>query len=70
MSAAYTRGEEISILVHGLAHEIDSASGRYERLHEYCREVYGPKYDSYDYWGKEPFAYIEPRSLFAIKIGT
>ncbi len=48
VSAAYTKGEEISVLVHGIAHEIDTGSGRYERFHDYCREIYGPKYDD---WG-------------------
>jgi hypothetical protein len=34
LSAAFSKGEEVSILVHGVAQEIDTASGRYERLHE------------------------------------
>ena len=29
ISAAHTRGEEISILIHGIAHEIDTSSGEY-----------------------------------------
>jgi hypothetical protein len=68
VSAAVTRGEEISILVHGLAHEIDTASGDYERLHEYCREVYGAQYDGYGFWGKVPFAWIEPERMYAVRM--
>jgi nitroimidazol reductase NimA-like FMN-containing flavoprotein (pyridoxamine 5'-phosphate oxidase superfamily) len=68
VSAAYTDGEEVSVLVHGRAHEIDSASGDHEDLHDYCREVYGEGYDSWGYWGKEPFAWIEPRRLFAAEM--
>ena len=68
VSAAYTLGEEISITVHGLAHEIDTRAGEHERLHDYCREVYGRGYDDWDYWGKEPFAWIEPGTMYAIRI--
>ena len=68
ISAAYTVGEEISVVVHGVAHEIDTSTGDFERLHEYCREVYGPKYDSFGYWGNAPFAWIEPQTMYAIRI--
>ena len=68
VSAAYTLGEEISITVHGTAHEIDTASGDYERFHEYCREIYGPGYDDWGYWGNAPFAWIEPIRMYAIRI--
>lgn len=68
VSAAHTRGEEISILVHGVAHEIDVSSGAYEHLHEYCREVYGRDYDGWGMWGTAPYAWIEPRSMYAIRI--
>ena len=66
VSAAHTRGEEVSILVHGRAHEIDTASGDYERVHEYCLEVYGSGYDGWNLWGKEPYAWIEPARMFAV----
>jgi len=68
ISAAHTRGEELSILIHGLAHEIDTATGEYDHLREYCREVYGQNYDSFDFWGKEPFAWIEAQRMYAIRI--
>lgn len=58
VSAAYTKGEEVSIIVHGIAHEIDTASGRYERFHDYCLEIFGPQYGDWGYWGNEPFAWI------------
>lgn len=70
VSAAHTRGEEISILVHGKANEIDTSTGSYERFHEYCREVYGTQYDSWDYWDKAPLAWIEPRRMYAIRIAA
>jgi len=68
ISAAYTKGEEVSVLVHGVAHEIDTASGEYERFHDYCREVYGPTYDDWGHWGEAPYAWIEPERMYAIRI--
>lgn len=68
VSAAYTLGEEISVVVHGLAHEIDTSTGDFERLHDYCREVYGDAYDSFGFWGNAPFAWVEPQRMYAIRI--
>ena len=68
VSGAYTRGEEVSVVVHGVAKEIDTASGEYERLHEYCREIYGTGYDGWGFWGKQPYAWIEPERMYAIEI--
>lgn len=68
VSAAYTVGEEISIVVHGRANEIDTSNGKYERFHDYCRETYGPKYDEWGYWEKAPFAWIEARRMYAIRM--
>ncbi len=68
ISAAFTKGEEISILVHGIAHEIDTSSGTYERFHDYCREIYGSEYDNWGYWGNAPFAWIEARRFYAIEM--
>ena len=65
VSAAYTKGEEISILIHGRAHEIDSNLPEFQTLHDYCIETYGPTYDSWGFWGKEPYAWIEPARIYA-----
>lgn len=70
VSAAHTRGEELSILIHGIAHEIDSSTGEHERLHDYCREIYGDGFDSWGYWGKAPYAWIEPARMFAMRMET
>lgn len=70
VSAAYTQGEEISVVVHGRAREIDTADGQHERLHEYCREVYGAVYDDWGHWGNEPYAWIDPDRMYAIRIVT
>ena len=64
VSAAHTRGEELSVLVHGTAVEIDTNDPREEPLHAYCREVY-PDYDSLGFWGRAGSWRIEPRAMFA-----
>jgi nitroimidazol reductase NimA-like FMN-containing flavoprotein (pyridoxamine 5'-phosphate oxidase superfamily) len=68
VSAAFTQGEEISVLVHGCAHEVDTSRGEHEDLHDYCREIYGADYDNWGFWGKEPFAWIEPARMFAARM--
>lgn len=70
VSAAYTVGEEMSIVVHGRAHEIDTSSGKYERFHDYCREIYGPNYDELGFWENAPFAWIEADRMYAIRMST
>lgn len=67
VSAAYTQGEEISILVHGKAVEVDLSNGEHEDLHEYCREVYDD-FDSWGKWGSQPYAYIDANTMYAIRI--
>ncbi len=63
-----TVGEQISMLVHGQAIEIDTASGAFEELHEHCLEIYGSGYDDWGFWGKQPYAYIDAQRMFAIRI--
>jgi hypothetical protein len=70
VSATHTRGEELVVTVHGTAHEIDKASGQYEEFKEVLREVYGQQWDSWGYWESAPFAYIEPRLMFAASFKT
>ena len=66
VSAAHTRGEELGVTVHGIAHEIDKASGKYDSFRDCLREVYGPQWDSWGHWDSAPFAWIEPRVMFAV----
>lgn len=70
VSAAFTVGESISIVVHGVAHEIDTSTGRFQELFEYCEEVYGEKFTSWDYWGKNPYAWIEAKRFYAIQVDS
>jgi len=66
VSATHTRGEELAVTVHGKAIEIDKFSGEYEGFKQTLREVYGSQWDSWGYWESAPFAYIEPRAMFAV----
>jgi hypothetical protein len=65
VSATHTRGEELVVTVHGVASEIDKASGDYDGFRDCLREVYGPQWDSWGFWDSAPFAWIEPRLMFA-----
>jgi nitroimidazol reductase NimA-like FMN-containing flavoprotein (pyridoxamine 5'-phosphate oxidase superfamily) len=65
VSATHTRGEELVVTVHGIAHEIDKSKGDWGELKDCYREVYGPQWDSWDYWKTAPYAWIEPRAMFA-----
>jgi nitroimidazol reductase NimA-like FMN-containing flavoprotein (pyridoxamine 5'-phosphate oxidase superfamily) len=65
VSAAHTRGEELVVTVHGTARVIDVTTGEYDGLKDIYREVYGPEWDSWGYWGNAPYAWIEPRRMFA-----
>lgn len=66
VSATHTRGETLVVTVHDTPREIDKRSGKYEGFKDVLREVYGPQWDSSGYWeSAAPFAYIEPRVMFA-----
>jgi nitroimidazol reductase NimA-like FMN-containing flavoprotein (pyridoxamine 5'-phosphate oxidase superfamily) len=65
VSANYNRGEEFCVIVHGTAREIDQSSAWGLALRDYNREVYGPTWDSWGFWGKAPYTAIEPRRMYA-----
>jgi nitroimidazol reductase NimA-like FMN-containing flavoprotein (pyridoxamine 5'-phosphate oxidase superfamily) len=67
VSAAHTRGEELSVIVHGTAHILDTSTGEHDGLREVYREVYGKQYDSWGHWGNASYASIEPRKMFATR---
>jgi hypothetical protein len=63
VSAALTCGEELTVLVHGTAVEVDCADPGELPLRDCFREAYG--YDTSGSWGKGAFWRIEPRLMFA-----
>ena len=68
ISAAYTIGESLSVLLHGIAHEVDTSNGKYDHVLDYCLEVYGPSYAEWGFFGKAPFVRIEPVKMFASRL--
>ena len=65
VSAAHTRGEDLCVIVHGVAHEIDKSEPRSEAFRDFNREVYGAVWDSWGYWPSMPYAVIEPARMYA-----
>lgn len=64
VSATHTRGEELVVTVHGAAHEIDKSRGDWDELKDCYREIY-PDWDKWSFWETAPYAWIEPRVMFA-----
>ena len=64
VSVTHMRGEELVVTVHGTAVEIDVSTGDYDFLRDHFRTVY-PDFDSWGFWGDAPYAYIEPRRMYA-----
>ncbi len=65
VSATHFRGEELVVTVHGYARELDKPDSRYDELKDVYREIYGGEWDNWNYWESAPYAYIEPRVMFA-----
>ena len=65
VSATHFRGEELVVTVHGYAHELDKPDRRYDELKDVYREIYGGDWDGWNYWEEAPYAFIEPRAIFA-----
>lgn len=65
VSVAHVRGEELAVIVHGTATEVDKSSERGRALRDYIVEVYGQEMTEWEgaevvYWE------IEPRRMFAL----
>ncbi len=62
VSATHLRGEELAIVVHGTAHEIDVHAPE----HEGFLALLEATYPGWSDWAEEaPYARIEPRKMFA-----
>ena len=65
VSVAHVRGEELAVVVHGIAKEVDRSSERGLGLRDYIGEIYGQEMD--DWLGNEVLYWeIEPRRMFAL----
>ncbi len=68
VSATHVRGEELAIVVHGVAHEINTSSTDQTGFRDYAVEVYGEQWNE---WGPDaPYARIDPDKLFAAYMPT
>ncbi len=62
VSAAHTRGEELAVIVHGSAHEIDTSSADNGGFRDYLSDVYGREWD--EWGGTAPYARIDAAKMF------
>ena len=65
VSAAHVRGEELAVVVHGTALEVDKESERGRGYRDYLEEIYGQEMGE---WQGNEVVYweIEPRKMFAL----
>ena len=62
VSATHLRGEELAVVVHGTAHEIDPNALEHEAFRSYLEATY----PTWSEWGSgSPYARIDPTKMFA-----
>lgn len=65
VSAAHVRGEELAVVVHGTAREVDKATDRARGFRDYASEVYNTEMVD-EYWTGALYWELEPRKMFAL----
>jgi uncharacterized pyridoxamine 5'-phosphate oxidase family protein len=70
VSGSFAKGEALTVLVRGVAEEIDKNQSESQAFREYNREVYGAEWDSWGYWPSNPYAKIVADRLFASRVGS
>jgi nitroimidazol reductase NimA-like FMN-containing flavoprotein (pyridoxamine 5'-phosphate oxidase superfamily) len=67
VSAAHVRGEELAVIVHGVAQKIDTGSPAHRGFRDYAIEVYGPGWEQ---WGAgAAYARIDAAKMFTFRAG-
>jgi uncharacterized pyridoxamine 5'-phosphate oxidase family protein len=66
VSATHMRGEELAIVVHGHAVEIDPRAPEHTAFRGYLNETY-PGWDEADWTAGAPYARIEPSAMFTFR---
>jgi hypothetical protein len=65
VSATHTRGEELAVIVHGTAHEVDMRAPEQRGFRDYLIEVYGSDWED---WGSDaPYARIDAARMFTYR---
>jgi uncharacterized pyridoxamine 5'-phosphate oxidase family protein len=65
VSAAHTRGEELSVVAHGTAHEVDTSSPDSHGYRDYIAEIYGSD-GIEEFWRTALYWWLEPRRMYAL----
>jgi uncharacterized pyridoxamine 5'-phosphate oxidase family protein len=68
VSATHLRGEELAVVVHGRAVEIDPRGPGEEGFRAYLNETY-PGWDDAGWAAGAPYARIEPSAMFTFRAG-
>jgi uncharacterized pyridoxamine 5'-phosphate oxidase family protein len=66
VSATHMRGEELAVVVHGQAVEIDPRAPEHAGFRGYLNETY-PGWDDADWAADAPYARIEPSAMFTFR---
>jgi uncharacterized pyridoxamine 5'-phosphate oxidase family protein len=67
VSVAHVRGEELAVVVHGTAREVDTTSDASSAYREYLTEIYGTDMTEANWEGGDVVYWqIEPRKMFAL----
>jgi uncharacterized pyridoxamine 5'-phosphate oxidase family protein len=66
VSATHLRGEQLAVIVHGRAREIDPRSGEQAGFRAYLNETY-PGWDDAEWAAGAPYARIEPDAMFTFR---
>jgi uncharacterized pyridoxamine 5'-phosphate oxidase family protein len=66
VSATHVRDEELAVVVHGQAHEIDPRAPEHAEFRAYLNLTY-PGWDGADWTAGAPYARIEPTAMFTFR---
>jgi uncharacterized pyridoxamine 5'-phosphate oxidase family protein len=66
VSATHMRGEQLAVVVHGRAHELDPRAPEHAAFRAYLNETY-PGWDEADWTAGAPYARIEPAAMFTFR---
>ena len=68
VSATHLRGEELAVVVHGRAHELDPRAPEHGAFRAYLNETYSG-WDDADWARGAPYARIDPAAMFTFRSG-
>ena len=66
VSVAHVRGEELAVVVHGVARELDKTTERALGFRDYAASIYGEETVDFHWKGDAVYWEIEPRRMFAL----